>query len=39
MTGSVTIEVVDLSQGGLTSTFNITFKFIEEPQDKAKDDP
>ena len=33
MTGQVTIEVVDLSQGGLTATFNVTFSFSEEPEE------
>ena len=35
MTGQVTIEVKDLSKGGLKSTFIVNFKFIEEPQESS----
>ena len=33
----MTIEVKDLSQGGLESTFIVNFKFIEEPQESSED--
>ena len=36
--GQVTIEVEDLSQGGLISTFTLTFKFVAESEKQVLDE-